>query len=65
MLRIEARQEIGQIPIRYAIAVDSRDMEAWANLFVLDVSAGRRGRDEQPCARTSARWSPGSTARST
>ncbi|WP_372349732.1 hypothetical protein [Streptomyces sp. KL116D] len=65
MLRIEARQEIGQIPIRYAIAVDSRDMEAWANLFVRTSPQVAGAGDEQPCARTSARWSPGSTARST
>ncbi|MEU1370887.1 nuclear transport factor 2 family protein [Streptomyces sp. NPDC005803] len=47
LARIEARQEIGQIPIRYAIAVDSRDMESWVNLFVPDVSAGRRGRGRE------------------
>jgi len=34
---------IGQLPIRYAIAVDERDLDAWAALFVPDVDMGRHG----------------------
>lgn len=41
--RIEARQDIGQLPIRYAMAVDQRDMDTWVGLFVPDVRAGRFG----------------------
>jgi hypothetical protein len=45
--RIESYQAIQQLPIRYAIAVDSRDVDGWVNLFVEDVQVGRneRGRD--------------------
>ncbi len=43
LARVEAHQAIGQLPIRYAIAVDSRDVEAWVNLFVADVDMGRHG----------------------
>jgi hypothetical protein len=42
--RIEARLEIGQLPIRYALAVDARDLDAWVGLFVPDVDLGRHGR---------------------
>lgn len=41
--RIESQLEIGQLPIRYATAVDERDMDAWVGLFVPDVRAGRFG----------------------
>ncbi|GAA4768783.1 nuclear transport factor 2 family protein [Novosphingobium ginsenosidimutans] len=41
--RTEARQAIGELPARYALAVDARDIEAWVNLFVEDVDCGRRG----------------------
>jgi hypothetical protein len=45
--RVEARQQIGQLPIRYAMAVDGRDLDAWVSLFVPDVQVGRDqfGRD--------------------
>jgi ketosteroid isomerase-like protein len=45
--RIEAQLAIGQLPIRYAMAVDARDIDAWVNLFVEDVQVGRDrfGRD--------------------
>lgn len=45
--RIESHLAIQQLPIRYAIAVDSRDLDAWVNLFVDDVQVGKnaRGRD--------------------
>ena len=34
--RVEAQLEIGQLPIRYALAVDARDVDAWLDLFVPD-----------------------------
>lgn len=39
--RVEARLAIGQLPIRYAMAVDGRDLDAWVGLFVPDVQVGR------------------------
>jgi SnoaL-like domain len=44
---IESRLAIGQLPIRYAMAVDGRDLDAWVGLFVPDVRVGRdsSGRD--------------------
>jgi hypothetical protein len=44
LARLEARLEIGQLPIRYALAVDQRDVDAWTALFVPDVDMGRHGR---------------------
>jgi SnoaL-like domain len=41
--RIEDRLDIGQLPIRYALAVDQRDVNAWVSLFVPTVSVGRLG----------------------
>ena len=41
--RIESYQAIQQLPIRYALAVDSRDIDGWVNLFVEDVNCGRYG----------------------
>jgi len=41
---VEARLDIGQLPIRYALAVDSRDMDAWLNVWEPDVDCGRHGR---------------------
>jgi hypothetical protein len=38
---IESRLAIGQLPIRYALAVDGRDLDAWVSLFVPDVRVGR------------------------
>ncbi|MCU1365938.1 MAG: hypothetical protein JWL72_3257 [Ilumatobacteraceae bacterium] len=38
--RIESRLAIGQLPIRYAMAVDGRDVETWLGLFVPDVQIG-------------------------
>ena len=35
--RIESQLAIGQLPIRYALAVDARDVDAWLELFVPDV----------------------------
>ncbi|WP_155948667.1 nuclear transport factor 2 family protein [Mycobacterium sp. URHB0044] len=39
--RIEDRLEIDQLPIRYALAVDARDVDSWLALFVPDVHVGR------------------------
>jgi hypothetical protein len=45
--RIESTLAIQQLPIRYAVAVDGRDIDAWVALFVEDVDCGRfgQGRD--------------------
>jgi len=42
--RVESYQAIQQLPIRYALAVDGRDLEAWVGLFEPDVDMGRHGR---------------------
>lgn len=39
--RVEAQFAIGQLAIRYALAVDARDVDAWLDLFVPDVQVGR------------------------
>lgn len=39
--RLESTAAIGQLPIRYALAVDGRDLGAWVDLFVPDVQVGR------------------------
>ena len=39
--RIEDTLAIQQLPIRYAMAVDSRDLDGWTALFVPDVRVGR------------------------
>ena len=41
--RMESMQAIQQLPIRYALAVDGRDLDAWVGLFVEDVNCGRHG----------------------
>ena len=43
MERIEAHLAIQQLAIRYAMAVDARDMEAWVRCFRPDVDMGRHG----------------------
>lgn len=40
---VEARLAIQQLPVRYAMAVDSRDLDAWVNCFRPDVDMGRHG----------------------
>ena len=42
--RIEAQLAIQQLPPRYAVAVDSRNLDALVELFVPDVDCGRWGR---------------------
>lgn len=41
--QVEARLAIGQLPIRYALAVDGRDLDALVALFASDVACGRWG----------------------
>jgi hypothetical protein len=41
--RIESSLAIQQLPIRYALAVDSRDIDGWVALFAADVDCGRFG----------------------
>jgi hypothetical protein len=41
--RVESTLAIQQLPIRYAIAVDSRDVDTWVSLFVEDVDCRRYG----------------------
>jgi hypothetical protein len=41
--RVEAQLAIQQLPARYALAVDSRDLDALVGLFVDDVPCGRWG----------------------
>lgn len=45
--RIESTQAIQQLPIRYALAVDGRDVESWVSLFVEDVDCGRFGKGRE------------------
>lgn len=39
--RLETMAAIGQLPIRYAVAVDARDLDAWVSLFIPEVQVGR------------------------
>ncbi len=41
--RVESALAIQQLPIRYAMAVDGRDIDSWVNLFVADVNCGSYG----------------------
>ena len=41
--RVESQLAIQQLAIRYALAVDSRDLDAWVACFRPDVDMGRRG----------------------
>ena len=41
--RMESMLAIQQLAIRYALAVDGRDIETWLRLFVEDVDCGPRG----------------------
>ena len=45
--RIEAHLAIQQLPIRYALAVDARDIDAWVNCFRPDVDMGRHGQGRE------------------
>jgi hypothetical protein len=50
--RIESRAAIEDLAVRYAIAVDSRDVEAWTKLFVPDVDCGRFGTGREALRRS-------------
>lgn len=41
--RLESIEAIRQLAARYALAIDSRDIDAWLSLFVDDVDCGSRG----------------------
>lgn len=41
--RVESQLAIQQLPVRYAIAVDERDLDAWVGCFRPDVDMGRHG----------------------
>lgn len=45
--RIESSFAIQQLPMRYALAVDGRDIEGWLALFPEDVDCGRYGRGRE------------------
>lgn len=45
--RLQSRIEIGELPSRYAMALDARDLDALVALFVDDVDAGERGRGRE------------------
>jgi hypothetical protein len=45
--RIESSLAIQQLPIRYALAVDSRNIDAWLALFREDVDCGRFGKGRE------------------
>jgi uncharacterized protein (TIGR02246 family) len=49
--RVEAQLAIQQLPPRYAVAVDSRDLDALVELFVPDVDCGRWGRGREALKR--------------
>lgn len=41
--RLESLAAIEQLPIRYALAIDGRDLDGWTELFISDVDCGRHG----------------------
>ena len=45
--RLESIAAITQLPIRYALAVDGRDLDAWVSLFIEDVNCGRAGQGRE------------------
>jgi hypothetical protein len=47
VLRSAARDEIRQLAYRYAMAIDSRDMDLLVSLFVPDVQVGREARGRE------------------
>jgi len=49
--RVEAQLAIQQLPARYAVAVDSRDLDAWVNLFIPDVDCGSYGKGREALKR--------------
>ena len=59
--RIEAHLAIQQLPIRYAMAVDGSDIDAWLRLLPSRRAMGRHGTGREALRRTSPRWCAGST----
>jgi hypothetical protein len=47
LAQVEAQLEIGQLPARYAVAVDSRNLDDLVNLFAVDVDCGRWGKGRE------------------
>nr|WP_314437233.1 nuclear transport factor 2 family protein [uncultured Brevundimonas sp.] len=47
LTRLEDEAAIRQLAVRYAMAVDRRDLDDWVSLFVEDVDCGRRGRGRE------------------
>jgi ketosteroid isomerase-like protein len=47
LARLLAHEEIRQLAAHYAVAVDSRDLDALVALFVADVRVGREGRGRE------------------
>lgn len=45
--RIESHQAIQQLAVKYAMAVDARDVDAWLGMFVDDIDCGRRGKGRE------------------
>jgi hypothetical protein len=45
--RIESQLAIQQLAVRYAMAVDRRDIDEWLGMFVEDIDCGRRGRGRE------------------
>ncbi|MGE3791058.1 MAG: nuclear transport factor 2 family protein [Hyphomonadaceae bacterium] len=45
--RLESIHAIQQLAVRYAIAIDSRDLDAWLALFPDDIDCGKRGRGRE------------------
>ncbi len=45
--RLEALDQIRQLPAKYALALDMRDIDAMVNLFALDVRVGREASGRQ------------------
>jgi ketosteroid isomerase-like protein len=46
--RVESELAIRQLAARYALAIDSRDLQALGDLFVADVDNGAAGRGREP-----------------
>jgi len=44
LARLESLHELGQLPSRYAMALDARDLDSLVAMFVDDVDAGAHGR---------------------
>lgn len=45
--RIESHLAIQQLAVRYAMAVDRRDVDEWLGMFPDDIDCGRRGRGRE------------------